>query len=301
MVSQQAKDMKALIINADDMGTSTYINSAIMRLYKNLAITGTSINACGPAFAQGCRLLKESGINEAGVHFTFTENFKPVNFKGCFPASYISLSLKLLLGIIKMQELKDELRFQIEKIRNEGFTITHMDSHEHVHILPWIWDIALELCKEFSIPYIRIPLENRSVSKISFTVKDAVRSAALRFFSKKTYKGMEKYSLCSSNAFFGHFHSGRLTGDILSFMADNMPDAITELVVHPADYSDELLKSFPFYKNGPNEVSVLMSDEWKKKLKSLGITLISHADACVILSPSKARAKDLNNHKQHDR
>ena len=292
--------MKALIINADDMGVSPFINSEIIRLYKASAITGTSINACGPAFTEACRLLRDNGINEAGAHLTLTENYPPVNpgtykikgflsKKGHFPSGYINLALKLYFGKIKRQALKDELRLQVENIRNEGFVITHMDSHEHVHMLSDVWKIALELCREFTIPFIRIPFESLTVFKIDFTLKDMARSTALRFFSKKAYRALQGFQVCSSDAFLGHFHSGRITGDTLSFMADNIPEAITELVVHPAAYSQELLRENPFYKNGPIETKALMSGQWREKLSTLGINLISHADACVIARSKNPR------------
>jgi chitin disaccharide deacetylase len=293
MNNKKGQSGKCLIISADDMGASACINDAIIKLFKASAITGTSLVANGPAFAEACRMLRDNGINEAGAHLTLTENYPPVNpdtykikgflnKKGYFPGGYINLALKLYSGKIKKQVLYDELRLQVEKIRQEGFVLTHIDSHEYVHMLPLLWQITLKLCEEFSIPYIRIPNEGLGVAGKDFQLRDIVRSRALWFFSKNAHKKIKDAGLVSGNAFLGHFHSGRLDSDILSFMAEHIQEGITELVVHPAFYSEDFLKDFPFYRNSPNEIKALMSGEWKEKLKSLGITLISHSDANVI-------------------
>lgn len=282
--------MKTLIVNADDMGVSPHVNSAIVSLYKASAITGTSIISQGEAFSEACFSLKENGISEVGAHLTLTGNFRPVALKGegsrgfltregYFPNNYLLLALCVFLGRAGRKELKNELASQIEKIMGQGLTVTHLDSHEHVHMLPQIWDIAVELCSEFSIPYIRIPMERLPAYGPGANVKDAVRSRALRFFSKSVHKRLSGTSIYSNDAFLGHVHSGKLNGEVLSFMADNMAEGITELAVHPADNSPELFNELPWYRNGPDEMKALMSEKWKDKLNELGVITATHSEA----------------------
>jgi chitin disaccharide deacetylase len=290
MVSPQEIKMKSLIINADDMGVSGAVNDAVIALYKASAITGTSVIAPGSAFSGACRLLRENGIEEVGAHLTLTGNFRPLSppgaeirnlltEQGFFPSGYLELVPRSFFARVRRAALKDELSRQIEKIRREGFTVTHIDSHEHVHMLPGILDITLELCSEFSVPYLRFPAENPAVSRKRFAVKDLIRQSALSFFSAIAEKKISRAGICFNSAFLGHFHSGRLNEDILSFMADKIAEGITELAVHPADNSPELFKEFPWYKNGPAEMKALMSGKWQDKLKALGIKLVSHRTA----------------------
>jgi chitin disaccharide deacetylase len=282
--------MKTLIINADDMGVSPHVNRAIVALYKASAITGTSIISPGEAFAEACCSLKENGIEEVGAHLTLTGNFRPVTLKGegmksfmarngRFPKNYILFALGVFLGKIGRKELKNELIAQIEKVLEQGLTLTHLDSHEHVHMLPEVWEIALELCAEFSIPYIRIPLETLPSNGSGSGVKDVIRSRALRFFSKSAHKRLSGTSVRVNDMFLGHVHSGKLNGDVLSFMADNIAEGITELAIHPADNSPELFKEFPWYRNGPAEIKALMSEKWKNKLNEQGVTTATHSEA----------------------
>jgi chitin disaccharide deacetylase len=191
----------------------------------------------------------------------------------------VSLALALSFGKVKKQALKEEISAQIDKLKKEGLVVTHLDSHEHVHLMPQVLDIALESCAEFSIPYIRFPRENLFVSRVSFKVKDLLRCMALRVFSVFARQTIMKFPLCHNSAFLGHFHSGRLNREILSFMADNIAEGTTELAVHPAVHSSDFLKDFPWYSNAAAEMDELMSEEWKKKLDSLNINPISHSEA----------------------
>jgi len=183
----------------------------------------------------------------------------------------------LYFGKITAKDLKNELSAQIQKLKSEGFVITHLDSHEHVHMLPWVLETVLELCVEFFIPYIRLPLESPRVPSISFNVKDLIRHKALRFFACKAQERIPKLALCSNDVFLGHFHSGRIDINILLLMADNITDGITELAVHPSINSNELSNELSWYRNGSVEMEALMSQEWQNKLKHLDISLIPHS------------------------
>ena len=69
--------MKKLIINADDMGLSSSINGAIRKCYKEGAISGVSVLACGKAFKEACEVLHECERPEVGVHLAITGGFTP--------------------------------------------------------------------------------------------------------------------------------------------------------------------------------------------------------------------------------
>ncbi len=279
--------MKALIINADDMGVSAAVNDAVIRLYKAAAITGTSIIAPGEAFMPASEALRASGVSEVGAHLTLTGKFRPVSrgmgvltdSGGYFPGTYIKLVPKLFLSGVKRKVLKEELAAQVEKIKKEGFSVTHVDSHEHVHMIPSVLESVIELCSDMAIPYVRFPFEERSVAGISFSVKDLLRHKALRIFSARSRGKLAACSISSNDHFLGHFHSGRLNGAILMAMADKIEKGVTELAVHPAVHSPEFLERSPWYANGQLEMDELMSESWKNKLKEKGITLISHSKA----------------------
>lgn len=54
---------------------------------------------------------------------------------------------RIYTGQIQYQELYRELDAQMEKIMSQGLTITHVDSHQHLHVLPQVWVIVQALMK----------------------------------------------------------------------------------------------------------------------------------------------------------
>ena len=58
-----------------------------------------------------------------------------------------------------LKEVKNELSAQIEKILDCGIKISHIDSHQHLHVLPKIFDLTLELANHYKIKFIRFPKE----------------------------------------------------------------------------------------------------------------------------------------------
>jgi len=281
--------MKFLIINADDCGFSDAVNEAVERCYRAGRITGVSIMAVGACFQQAAGMLKNIEKTDVGVHMTLTGRLSPctedraridtlLNKDGTFPADYKSLGLRCLLRKLRQGQVYLELREQIEKVLNEGLSVTHLDSHEHVHMFPEVFDATLKLASEFNIPYIRIPLENPAAITKSFAIKDLVRYGGLRVFASRGRKLIAGTSLKYNDVFCGHFHSHRIDDSILSAMIGNISEGVSELAVHPSVLSEDLVKRFPQYRNAHIELDAIMNGRWKERLGAEGITLVSHKE-----------------------
>lgn len=267
--------MKSLVINADDLGLSGSVNQAIALLYDRRAITGASIMPIGRKFDQAVSMLKDRGIKEIGVHLTFTGRF--VSMKGVkLPYGYLTLLSKYFFGRMDIKTIREEIVAQIGKVADQGFELTHIDSHEHVHMLPGILEAVIEASGKFGIPYIRVPSEPGAVLKKCFSIKDLFRYWGLRPCAGRSYRAVSGKGLISCAGFLGHFHSGRISKDILIFLADIIGEGETELAVHPGIMSDELLGSSPWHRNSQNEMEALLSYEWKEKLISRGIATVTH-------------------------
>ena len=76
---------------------------------------------------------------------------------GTFPAGYADLVPRVLSGAISQAAIRRELSAQVERVVEAGIHPSHIDGHQHVHLLPRVWPVVLELAKRFSIPWIRIP------------------------------------------------------------------------------------------------------------------------------------------------
>ena len=238
---------KKLIINADDAGLSDDINKAIRRGFQENVITSTSIIACGESFKQAAEMFHVIKKTNIGVHLTLTGSFFPTTTgtissltkDGRFLKDYQLLLSKYLRQEINMDEVALEFNSQIDKVKKEGLSISHFDSHEHIHLFPKILEVVIRLAKENNIKYIRIPAEPTNVFLKEFKVKDAIRYSGLKAFVLGVKKKVQDNGLLCNDYFWGHFHSGRLNAEILSFMLDNLKPGINELCVHPAYASED--------------------------------------------------------------
>ncbi|MBD3379595.1 MAG: ChbG/HpnK family deacetylase [Candidatus Omnitrophica bacterium] len=279
--------MKKLVINADDAGLSSCVNEAVIKCLEEGAVTGTSVMPCGESFSEASAMLKDAGVTEAGLHITLTGGFKPASSsasevysllgeEGRFPATYIGLFRRLAAGKVSAGHLRKELGAQLDALREEGLTVTHIDSHEHVHMFPGILSEVIALAGRSGVEYVRFPCEWSGFC-VSLSVKDILRHSALKFFallSRRKFREVKHNDL-----FMGHYHAGRVDEEVLGMFIENAAEGLTEVAVHPCAYDAEFLEKNPWYANGPAELEALLSEKWKKKIREGGVRLVSHGEA----------------------
>ena len=161
--------MKQLIVNADDFGLHENINIGIIAGHVNGCITSTSLMAGGGAFEHAVYLAKASPQLGIGVHLTLVgcrPVSKPqevptlVDSNGLLPEKYPLFLRQFILGKVSLKDIHREFRAQVKKVLEAGLPITHLDSHQHMHVVPGIIDIAIEVANEFDIKAMRIPDES---------------------------------------------------------------------------------------------------------------------------------------------
>lgn len=156
-----------LIVNADDFGLSTRINEGIVRAHQQGIVTSTSLMAGGRAFDHGVQCWRDTPTLDIGAHLTVVAE-RPVlgrpssltGADGRFPSSAGAFLGRFLSGAIRRADVAAEWAAQIECILDQGIRVTHLDSHQHLHILPGLADLAWDLAARYSIPFVRVPVEN---------------------------------------------------------------------------------------------------------------------------------------------
>jgi len=143
-----------VIINADDLGFSKGINSAIFRFAESGAITSASLMAVGPDFEQAASWAARQKHISIGVHLCLTDGLKPLTeARGLIGKDgkfyrLGKLAMQAFCRSVPLDEIRLEWQAQIALIQSKGIKPTHLDSHQHVHILPGIADVVRELAKE---------------------------------------------------------------------------------------------------------------------------------------------------------
>ena len=152
-----------LIINADDLGFSPIVNQTIFELHSLKRLTSASLVVNMPASQLALGDLKAYPNLSVGIHLNLTKG-KPVSpetripslvrrYSNFYPAAlFYPLAVA---GVISPPEIEIECRAQIEIALKDGLQPTHLDSHNHWHMLPQFNEIVLNLGQEYNIPCVR--------------------------------------------------------------------------------------------------------------------------------------------------
>jgi hopanoid biosynthesis associated protein HpnK len=274
-----------LIVNADDFGISEAVNRGIVDAHDRGIVTSTSIMATGAAFEQAVELARSRPGLAVGVHLVLTEH-RPlvgaalvpslVEADGQFAARVAQLLAKDLRGRISLPEVRLELDAQLTRVRAAGVEISHIDGHQHVHVLPGIAGVVAELAAQHGVAAVRYPAE-RVRGYMLRSLKHARRLAeqtALRLFCESS----PLKHLRRSDDFVGFYLGGRLDEANLATLLEDLPSGRTvELMCHPGD--EEMRPTQDWAYAWAAERDALTSPRIRELVMARGVQLISNREA----------------------
>lgn len=245
------KPRKKLLINADDFGLCQGINRGILQALQQGVLGGVSIMPTGYAFKSAVEIAKQFSSIDVGVHLSLTET-SPVlpkekivsllDRKGTFPKKFISFFIRYLLRKITKDHIFKELSAQIEEVKEAGIKIMHLDSHQHIHMVPGIFRIVLMLAREHDIPFIRFPsipmraksfFKKGSISRKFYQVALNLLSVAYKPIAKRCGIKFCRYTM-------GFVESGHLTENKIKDIILSLKNGQYELMCHPGEADDDL-------------------------------------------------------------
>lgn len=276
---------KSLIINADDFGLHELINKGIVNSFTQGCLTSTSLIASGIAAEHAMDLATQHKNLGVGVHLTLVGSLKPVlpldkvrsliNTDGVFPATHVEFIKKYFAGNINLQEVYSELSMQVQIIKKRLLP-THLDSHQHLHILPKIFDIALMICQQENIRAIRIPAEPYTFSgNYPLTLGRIIGRTGLTFLSELARSKLQHNNIKTTEHFFGMLAGGNMNSNYLKNILKQLPQGRTEIMMHPGDSTTELSSIFPWHYSWADEKAALLAPDIKTILREKSIELIN--------------------------
>ncbi len=144
-----------LIINAEDFGLSQSINKGICEGLKQGFITSASLFVNAQHTDEAVKMIKQNNFKNVGIHLNLTYG-KPVCKQEEVPHLVESDgSFHYMCSMpfyATYEDVKKELKAQIEKFYSFGITPTHLDYHHYFYSSQEVMQAYLELAKEFSLP-----------------------------------------------------------------------------------------------------------------------------------------------------
>ena len=171
-----AKDAKLLIIHADDLGVSHSENAASIYAMENGSVNSASIMVPCPWFPEIADYARLHPEMDFGIHLTLTSEWKylqwgPVAVREQFPSSLVDekaffyRSVADFAANADLEEVRRELRAQIDRALEFGVPLTHIDTHMgSMAASSELLDMYVALGFEYNLPVL-IPIGGRSLSR----------------------------------------------------------------------------------------------------------------------------------------
>ena len=280
--------MKQLIVNADEFGLHPLINAGIIKGHQEGFITSTSLMPSAPCWQEAVRLAKENPRLGIGVHLTLVGGVPSVLPKekvsslldddGLFLPDYVAFAKRYYSGAVKRSELEAELRAQLERALSCGVNITHIDSHQHTHVLPGINSLVLKLSNEYNIIRVRIPKEGYLFTGGFQTgVGRLIGRSGLSFCADMAALRADSLGLRHPQHFYGMLAGGHLNAQLIANILRQLPEGVSEIMTHPGLDSAALGKAFSWQYHWREELDAYLDAGNKALLKELGIEPVSFA------------------------
>jgi predicted glycoside hydrolase/deacetylase ChbG (UPF0249 family) len=158
---------------ADDFGIAPGVSKAILDLCNNHRISATSCMVHGVSWRNYAENLRNFlGSIDIGLHLTLTDQLTPISLPILAPSgqlpSFRHLLTRAFLRNLPLDEIRNLVNVQILEFKKTmGCMPDFVDGHHHVHQLPGVREILIEILLEVpksERPYLRSTLENWPVT-----------------------------------------------------------------------------------------------------------------------------------------
>ncbi|MBR0262040.1 MAG: ChbG/HpnK family deacetylase [Selenomonadaceae bacterium] len=282
--------MKNLIVNADDFGRHELINRAVERAFNAGCLKSATLMAGGIAFDDAVKLAKKNSGLGVGIHFTLANGNPVLNPKkipslvteeGIFHDNYVKFLKRYLSGKISLSEVRSELAAQLEKILNTGLTLTHFDSHQHLHHVPGVIEITLDLAKAAGIKSMRVASTKIFDGELDSLGKLFGR-LGLGSLAKFAAHKAHKKNFATPEHFAGIVAGESVSENFMLNLIENLQDGTTEVMLHPGTDNKILCDFCQWEHDFEEELAAVTSPRVLNLLAEKNISAINFADLRLI-------------------
>jgi predicted glycoside hydrolase/deacetylase ChbG (UPF0249 family) len=258
-----AADARLLIVNCDDLGSSHAANVGVYESLRNgIASSATLMVPCPWARDAAARYRGE----DVGVHLTLNSEWDlyrwgPITYgpslldgDGGFPRTVVDV-----WDHADIDEVRRELRAQLERAILWGFDVSHLDSHMGtLQLRPEFFDVYLELAVDFRLP---LRLSGASSEKaIGFPFRRLAAEEGVLF----------------PDHFINPFGPTRHAFEKALF---DLRPGVTEIFGHPAIDTPELRALAPDWPNRVDDHDLFVNDHSIKAMADrAGVTFVGYRE-----------------------
>lgn len=283
VLKEEVPVLRYIIINADDFGRHAAINRAVEQGLLRGCLRSATVMPGGAAFEGAiaiARVHQELGL---GVHFTLVDG-RPilppseipslVTEEGLFLPDHMALIKRYMRGGIALDEVRSELSAQLRKVEAAGVPISHVDSHQHMHTLPGIIDIVLDLASRAGIRAVRTPRTPLFAGAFG-GLGQLVGRLGLSTLARLAAWKVHRCGLLTTDHFAGIVAGEAVSEADLLHLVKHLPQGTTEVMMHPGTCNEVLQADSGWQHDFEAELSAITSPRVMEVMRSEGIEPIN--------------------------
>jgi chitin disaccharide deacetylase len=276
-----------LIIVADDLGRSSFVNRAIARAFDRGLLTGASLMAGGDAFEEAVTLARIRPRLSVGLHVTLCDGRAVLppheipdlaDTNGWFLKSPFRAGLhywrlrRRLAG-----QIEAEIEAQFERLQEAGISPTHVDGHHHLHMHPVIFETLCRAAAKRRVAWIRVPRESLMVVACTgkpFVIPRLAEWITFRMLAIRNIKIASEHGLKIASSVVGLPRTGRrgtiskVNEKYFGALLPLLTGITNEIYAHP-DLATEA---------GRRETEALVSVDIRRGAASLGLACTGYSE-----------------------
>ncbi len=283
---------RRLIVNADDFGLTRPITDGVIDAFERGILTSASLVATGEAFDRAAQYASGHPDLDSGVHLMIVQGapalppeqvLSLVQADGRFLPGYGEFMARYLSGGVRDEEVEAEWSAQVARLRGAGVRMTHLDSIQHLHLVPGLFRVALRIARAngiMAMRFPRVPTVLRRAEK--GTVRRSLGFLPLRLMEQSNLPYLNSSGIRTPDRFFGFHSSGHLDQKALRSVLFGVPQGTSELVCHPGRGEPESSPIATWGYEWREELEALTSPESRRIIESQGIELTTFSDLAAL-------------------
>jgi predicted glycoside hydrolase/deacetylase ChbG (UPF0249 family) len=232
-----------LIINADYLGLNAATTQGVLSAYRRGILSSATLMVTMPTAQEAAQAAVVTGL-PVGLHVALTQGSavagprldRLVSESGAFRLRAGQLIRIGRRQAALIEQIRLEIRAQLARASDLGLPVTHVDSHQHVHMNPTIFALLEDEACRFGIKRIRFSREPlRSLLCARQYAEILRRNNLSKWLITRALAYRITPRLETTELFFGIINSGAVVKRVLLKLLATIPtNKSVEICIHPA-------------------------------------------------------------------
>jgi hopanoid biosynthesis associated protein HpnK len=274
-----------VILNADDFGSSSSVNAAVIEAHRRGVLTSASLMVAGAEAGEAVALARATPTLAVGLHLVAVDGPAALprqvlphllDRAGRFPDAAVRLGVRYVFDWRARRELAREMEAQFESFAATGLPFSHVDGQQHMHMHPVVFDLLVPLAIRYGVRGVRVPADDLRLGLRYDRRHIALKSVwwiAFGLLGRRNRARLAGSRLVTTQRVYGLMQSGHMDVPYTLKVLEQLPVATAELYFHP----DTRSRSNGL---GPNQgdLATLLSPAVARAIQARGFQLATYDD-----------------------